>query len=226
MNEASMLLLTATYSGVQPVGQFSERFGPGFMFGGQLEGHLWPGNWILGVESQFGFAGKVKENVLAFLQDQDGNMVGRDLALSQAFLQQRFISASIYGGKLFPVIASNRRSGIRLTVGAGYGWHWIKINDEMRSLPQIEGEYVKGYDRLTAGPVTTQFIGYQHISLSRRVVLFAGFDLIQGYTKSRRDYDFQNMSGDKTSRFDMTVGFRVGWSVSLYSGTQSRDIYY
>lgn len=226
MNEANMLLLTATYSGVQPLGDLANRFGSGFMFGGQVEGHIWPGNWILGVESQFGFAGKVKENVLEFIQDADGNTVGRDLALSQAFLQQRLLGISIYGGKLFPVNANNKRSGIRCTVGAGYVWHWIKINDEMRSLPQIEGDYLDGYDRLTAGLITTQFIGYQHISLNRRIILFGGLDLMEGFTRSQRDYDFQNMSGDTSARFDMTIGIRIGWSISLYAGTQARDIYY
>lgn len=226
LNEADLLLLTATYSGVVPGGDLAARFGPGFTLGAQVEGHLWPGNWILGGEFQTAFGAKVKEDVLAFLKDANGQIVGRDLQLSQAFLQQRQLMATGYVGKLFPVVRSNKRSGVRITVGGGYSWHWVKVNDEMASLPQIEGEYGKGYDRLTSGPAMSEFIGYQHISLNRRIIFLIGADFSQGFTRSRRDYDFQTMRKDDASRLDLTWGLRMGWSICLFSGSQKRDIYY
>jgi len=226
LNEVNMLVITAMYSGVVPAGDLADRFGPGFRYGGQLEWLGWPGNWILGVDFQYSFAGKVRENVLDFLQDADGTIIGRDLSISNAFLQQRMLSSSLYAGKIFPFSPNNKRSGIRLTVGAGYLRHWIKVNDEMRSLPQIEGDYGKGYDRLTDGWMTTQFLGYQYVGLNRRINLFAGFDFMQGYTRGRRDYHFQTMSGDTSSRLDLNFGLRAGISVTLYSGAQSGDIYY
>ena len=226
LNEADLLLLTATYSGIIPGGDLTRRFGPGFSLGAQVEGHLWPGNWIVGGEFQTAFGAKVKEDVLAFLKDGNGQIVGRDLQLSQAFLQQRQLLATGYVGKLIPVSKGNKKSGVRITVGGGYTWHWIKVNDEMASLPQVEGEYGKGYDRLTTGPVTTQFVGYQHISLNRRIIFLVGAELGQGFTRSRRDYDYQTMRSDGASRLDLTWGLRLGWSICLFSGSQTRDIYY
>lgn len=226
LNEADLLLLTATYSTVLPSGYLAKRFGPGFTLGAQVEGHLWPGNWIIGGDFQTGFGAKVKEDVLAFLKDGSGQIIGRDLQLSQAFLQQRQLLASGYVGKLIPLFKSNRRSGIRLTLGGGYTWHWIKVNDEMASLPQVEGDYASGYDRLTSGPLLTQGIGFQHISLNRRIIFFAGADVSQGFTRSRRDYDYQTMQKDVTERLDLTWGLRIGWSICLFSGGQTRDIYY
>lgn len=226
LNEVHMVVLTATYGVHLPGGQLADRFGNGFVFGGQTEWMTWPGNWIVGLDTRFGFAGEVKENVLAFLQDADGTTVGRDVSLSQAFLQQRMLLASAYVGKLIPVVAANKRSGIRLTLGGGYLRHWIKVNDEMRSLPQIEGPYGAGYDRLTVGPALTQFLGYQHISLSRRLNVLFGVDAMQGFTRSHRDYDYQNMSGDLSARLDWSFGVRAGLSVNLYSGSQQGDIYY
>jgi len=226
LNEVNMLVITATYSGVVPGGDLAERFGPGFRYGGHLEWMHWPGNWILGADFLYSFGGEVRENVLAFLQDADGTIISRDLSISNAFLQQRQLSTTLYAGKLFPLSSGNKRSGIRFTLGAGYLRHWIKINDEMRSLPQIEGPYRKGYDRLAAGWATTQVLGYQHVSLNRRINVYGGFDFLQGFTRGLRDYDFQTMAPANDSRLEWNLGLRAGISVALYSGQQAGDIYY
>ncbi len=226
LNEAPMLFLNANYSIMAPVGVLSERFGTGFSAGGQVEWMTWPGNWILGIDGQFGFAGKVKENVLDFLQDEDENIVSRDLSISQAFLQQRLVSGKIVVGKLIPFFESNKRSGLRVTLGGGYQFHWIKVNDELKSLAQIEGDYGTGYDRLTGGFLISEFIGYQHISLNRRVNFYAGMDVGQAFGKSLRSYDYATMQRDDRSRVDVTLTFRVGWSIPLWTGTGTRDIYY
>ncbi len=226
LNEAPMLFLNANYSIMVPVGVLGERFGTGFSAGGQVEWMTWPGNWILGIDGQFGFAGKVKENVLDFLQDEDGNIVSRDLAISQAFLQQRLVSGKIVIGKLFPFYASNKRSGLRVTLGGGYQYHWIKVNDELNSLAQIEGDYGAGYDRLTGGVLLSEFVGYQHISLNRRLNFYAGVDVGQAFGKSLRSYDYSTMQRDDRSRVDVTLTFRVGWSIPLWTGTGTEDIYY
>lgn len=226
VNEVDLFSLRATYSGVLAAGDLADRFGPGFMAGGQLEWWSWPGNWLAGIDFQYGFAGKVKENVLAFLEDPNGEIVGRDLALSRAFLQQRIWTGSVYGGVVIPLVAANRRSGLRLTAGAGYMRHKVRVNDEMKSLPQVEGRYAAGYDRLTGGWALTQFVGYQHLSLNRRLHLMAGIDLIEGFTRSQRSYDFQTMRGDRSSRMDLTIGLRAGIAIALHTGEQADDIYY
>lgn len=226
LNEAPMLFLNANYSIMTPAGVLGERFGTGFSAGGQVEIMTWPGNWIVGIDGQFGFAGKVKENVLDFLQDEDENIVGRDVAISQAFLQQRLVSGKLVVGKLIPLIRANKRSGLRLTLGGGYQVHWIKVNDELKSLAQIEGEYGKGYDRLTGGILLSEFIGYQHVSLNRRLNFYTGVDFGQAFGSSLRSYDYSTMQSDDRSRVDLTFTFRLGWCIPLWTGTGSTDIYY
>lgn len=226
LNEAPMLFLNANYAIMTPMGDLSDRFGTGFSAGGQVEIMTWPGNWIFGIDGQFGFAGKVKENVLDFLQDEDENIVGRDVAISQAFLQQRLVSGKLVVGKLIPLIRANKRSGLRLTLGGGYQFHWIKVNDELKSLAQIEGEYGKGYDRLTGGILLSEFIGYQHVSLNRRLNFYAGVDFGQAFGSSLRSYDYATMQTDDRSRVDLTLTFRLGWCIPLWTGTGSTDIYY
>lgn len=226
LNEAPMLFFNANYALLTPSGILAERFGTGFSAGGQVELMTWPGNWIIGIDGQFGFAGKVRENVIDFLQDEDGNIIGRDLSVSQAFLQQRLVSGKLTVGKLIPLVKANKRSGLRLVLGGGYQVHWIKVNDELKSLAQTEGEYGKGYDRLTGGFLVSEFIGYQHVSLNRRLNFYAGVDFGQSFGSSLRSYDYSTMQADKRSRVDITTTFRLGWCIPFWTGTGTTDIYY
>ena len=226
LNEAPMLFLNANYAGMVPLGDLADRFGAGFSAGFQVEWMSWPNNWILGIDGQYGFAGKVKENVLDFLQDEDGNIVGRDLDISKAFLQQRLVSGKVTIGRLFPLFESNKRSGIRFSLGTGFQMHWIKVNDELRSLAQTEGDYGAGYDRLTAGWLVSEFLGYQHVSLNRRINFYAGVDVGQAFGRSLRTYDYSTMQQDDRTRLDMTLTFRAGWCIPLWTGTGTTDIYY
>lgn len=226
MNEVNTLSFSASFAYAFPVDRLSDRFGSGYQVAGMVEWMNWPGNWIMGLEGRYGYGADVRENVLAFLQDRDGEIVGRDLSLSNVFLSARLMTIGLYSGKLHSLSKENARSGIRWTIGLAHLRHWIKVNDEMRSLPQIEGDYGKGYDRLTAGYALTQFLGFQHVSLDRRLNIIVGFDLMEGFTRSQRDYDYQLQMGDKSTRMDMTIGFRAGIAVGLYSGYQAGDIYY
>ncbi|MBK7345175.1 MAG: hypothetical protein IPJ06_20005 [Saprospiraceae bacterium] len=63
-----MLFFNANYALLTPSDILAERFGTGFSAGGQVELMTWPGNWIIGIDGQVGFAGKCGENVIDFLQ--------------------------------------------------------------------------------------------------------------------------------------------------------------
>jgi hypothetical protein len=225
-NEVDIVTMGASYGYVLPLGDLVERFGPGGIFKFQVEYMAWPDNWIIGLEGQYGFGARVKENVLAFLQDRDGFIVGRDLQLAHVVQQQRTMGLLLYLGRLIPMSENNQRSGIRLTVGGGYLQHWVKVMDELRVLSQIEGRYRYGYDRMTSGLQLNQFIGYQYISLNRLINIHIGLDAMQGFTRSRRAYDFQTMSTEDRRRFDGTIGLRAGIAITLFTGTPGRDIYY
>lgn len=225
-NEVDIVTMAGSFSYVSPLGIYSERFGPGGVFNFQVEYMRWPDNWIIGLEGQYGFGGRVKENVLAFLQDRDGFIVGRDLQLAHVVQQQRMMGICLYMGRLFPLSEKNQRSGVRFTVGAGYLQHWIKVMDELRVLSQIEGRYRYGYDRMTSGLQLNQFLGYQYISLNRLINVHIGVESMQGFTRSRRAYDFQTMRTDDRRRFDGTIGLRAGIAITLFTGTPARDIFY
>ena len=78
------------------------------------------------------------------------------------------------------------------------------------------GDYAKGYDRLTDGISTNEFIGYMYIGNKRLLTFYAGFDFTQAWTRDRRGYNFDLHGPDNTKRFDMLSGIKVGWIIPIY----------
>jgi hypothetical protein len=93
-------------------------------------------------------------------------------------------------------------------------------------VPQLTGNYKKGYDRLTNGLAINEFIGYQMLSTNKRVNFYFGFEFTQGFTQSRRDFDFDTRSADTQKRFDSLMGIRAGWILPFYVGKGAAEIYY
>ena len=124
------------------------------------------------------------------------------------------------GGKVFPhllgkkkTIGPNENSGIIVTGGVGMLMHKIHITG---TSPQLTEEYKKGYDRLTFGVATSEFVGYFHMSNNRMLNFYFGVEFVQGWTVNRRGYNFDEMSTDTEKRLDHLSGFKVGWVLPLY----------
>lgn len=77
----------------------------------------------------------------------EGDIIGNDRLLASVVLRKRGYYFGGLVGKLFTF--NEKRSGIRLTLGAGLLRHWIRIQDDNSSVPELTGDYKKGYDRLT-----------------------------------------------------------------------------
>ncbi len=175
-------------------------------------------NWIIGSDFSYIFSKKVKEDPLAKLINYDTYIYGNDKGLSEYLLRERGYIIQGYIGKLFLLNKSVNRSGIRLTLGAGYMQHKIRLQDDSRSITQFSGDYKKGYDRLTGGFSLSQYIGYQYLSNNRRINFSIGFDFSQGFTKSLRDWDFDLKSKNTASRLDLLYGIRATWILPFYLG--------
>jgi hypothetical protein len=214
------------YGGQLPLQDMQERFGANFNVGGQFELLHIPSGWHVGLKGYYMFGGKVKEDVLANLRTPAGDIIGNDRAPAAIFLRERGLFIGAYAGKLFALSESKPSAGFKVSVGAGLLQHNIRIQDDSRSVTQITGDYLKGYDRLTNGLALYTFIGYQHLDPDRRINFLAGFDLTYGFTESRRDIDFSTGMHDGRSRKDGLVGFRVGWILPITTGQDPDEIYY
>jgi len=124
------------------------------------------------------------------------------------------------------LVNSNKRSGIRVTIGAGLLQHKVRIQDESGTARQIAGDLIEGYDQLSNGLALEQFIGYQYLSINRGANFFAGFEFSQAFTENRRNSNFATRTRDTTKRIDVLTGFRIGWTIPIYVGEKGEDLSY
>ncbi|MCK6692863.1 MAG: hypothetical protein L6Q97_12250 [Thermoanaerobaculia bacterium] len=205
-----------------PGGDLADRFGQDASVGGGLE--LITGNhFLLGAEGHFLFGQKVKEDPLAIIRTPQGDIIGTNQYIASVVLRERGYYLGGMIGKLFPI--GKKRSGLRITAGAGVLRHKIRLQDDSQSVNAIAGDYAKGYDRLSGGFALNQFIGWQHLAANRRANWFIGLEFNQGFTKSLRDWDFAEMRKLEGSRTDLRFGIRAAWTLPFYVGNAEK-IYY
>jgi hypothetical protein len=184
-------------------------------------------NMIYGAQWNYLFGKDLRgPNPLDSISTVDGFVIDKEGKMADIRMFERGFTLGLSAGKIFNTILSpNKNSGLMLTGGVGYMQHKIKIYDNGGRTPQLTKETLKGYDRLTSGIMITEFIGYSHLSKSRYVNFYGGFEFYQGFTKSRRSWDYSLMRADTEQRIDLLTGFRVGWILPLYK-TPARTKYY
>ncbi|MBL6871645.1 MAG: hypothetical protein ISQ95_03515 [Flavobacteriales bacterium] len=114
-------------------------------------------------------------------------------------------------GKVFNRYGTNSNSGIFIRGGVGAMYHKIRIENQENLIPQLSKKYLKYYDRLTAGIILKQYIGYQHISKSRLVNFTIGIEIIESFNKGMRDYQIDLMGPYLDQKRDMYLGIRAEW---------------
>lgn len=120
---------------------------------------------------------------------------------------------------------NNLNSGIWVQAGLGYMMHKIRIESLYDVVPQLEGDYRKGYDKLSMGFSTMQFIGYLYQSDWRLIKFYGGFEFVQGFTKNVRTYNFDTGGPENEARFDLYHGFKVGLVLPIAQRTRSQYYY-
>ncbi|MEM9836123.1 MAG: hypothetical protein AAF828_06455 [Bacteroidota bacterium] len=224
-NTDKAILIYAGYGPQSPSGDLSDRFGNTWGIELGVDYIAKESNWLFGVFGQYIFGSQVNEDVVANLRTRDGFIIGnqRDPADIQLRMRGYFAGARI--GKIIP-FGDNKRSGLKVAIGAGWMEHRIRIqNDVNQSVNQLVGDYRSGYDRLSSGPALYQFLGYQNMSVNGRINFYAGAELFEGFTQSRRDFDYATGNPIDESRLDLLAGFRLGIILPLYQG-DGREIFY
>lgn len=224
-NEGGVILIQLNYGFNVSAGDLADRFGNHFHAGGKLE-YLGAKDYLIGAQSYFIFGQNVKEDVLSTVYNDDGLIFGTNGAVAEIQLRQRGLYVGGHVGKIFRLNKS-KRSGIRVTAGAGLYQHKVRIQDDpLVVVPYLDKEYKKGYDRLTNGLALTQFIGYQHLGQRRRLNFTVGIEFTEGFTQSRRSFDYDLRTQDTASRLDFNIGFQVGWTLPIYVGENADNIQY
>jgi hypothetical protein len=221
----SVTMLAPSFAIQLPGGNLADRFGYNFNVGGSLIRKL-KSNWMFAIEGQFLFGDQVNENhILDSISTQQGFVIGTNGGYADIFLYERGFHFLMKAGKVFPVFSPNSNSGLMATVGLGLLQHKVRIQNDDENAPQVLGDYVKGYDRLTNGLSITESIGWLYLGKNHIANFTFGFEFTQAFTKNRRSWNFDEMRKDDTSRVDLLYGFRAAWIIPFY-GRKPKEFYY
>lgn len=213
------------FEGQLPGGDMASRFGQSIAVGLPVL-YKTSHNILFGVEGSYFFGTNVKEKVMTNLYTPDNTITDANGNPAAIRINER--GFSVYGmiGGIVNKLGHNKNSGLMALAGVGYMQHKINIYDVGRNIPQLYGNLIKGYDRLTGGIACNQFIGYMFISQNRIANFYFGFEFQEGFTKGMRGYQFDLMAKDDKTRFDLLYGFRFGWLLPLYKKAPKEFYYY
>lgn len=173
-------------------------------------------NFYYGVDFGYMFGSRVTEpGLMQNLYTENGEILDNQGQQSEILVEGRGFSLTLNGGYLFNFVGPNPNSGILVKAGVGLLQHKIRLEHQVNEINQLDGDYVKGYDRMTNGLVLSQFLGYYYMSNSRLANFFIGVEAYQGFTQSRRGFNFDTQERDDEQRNDMLFGAKVGWIIHL-----------
>ncbi len=210
-----------------PQGDLADRFGNNGTIGASFQWKSKKG-LLLGADYSFIYGKDVKnkDNYLKNIRTSDGYVIDMNGQFAELFFFQRGFNASIQLGYQFNIWNPNPNSGPFIFVAPGFMQHYVRIENPDNVTPQISNDYLKGYDRLTNGFSLTEFVGYRFLSNNRLYNFYAGIELTQAWTQSRRSFNYDDMARDTKQRMDMMIGIKVGWTLPLYNRVPDDYYYY
>lgn len=222
----ALVSVQASYAQQLPGGDLADRFGTNSNIGlGAFRKTR--SNWTFGGEGSFLFGNNVNEpGILRNVINSAGQIVDAEGVQADVFLFERGWTAFGTIGRILPVLGPNSNSGIHVKLGAGYMRHKVRVQTQKNVVPQLEDEYLEGYDRLTAGPAALAYIGYQYFGNRGRVNFHVGLELMMGATRALRPFNFDTEQYNKAERLDLLSGIRVGWSLPIYRKLDTGFHYY
>lgn len=184
-------------------------------------------NLTVGADGIFLFGNKLKDStIFDGLINSYGTITSMSTGEPAAVLfSLRGVNANIKAGYVFNRLGHNPNSGLWVTLGGGFLLHHIHIESIYDYVPQLEGDYKKGYDKLCFGFSSSQFIGYLFQADRRFLNFYAGIELVEGFTENVRTYNFDTGGPEPGLRYDILYSFKFGWMVPIYK-RQPQDYYF
>jgi hypothetical protein len=211
--------INASMGGNLSGGDFAKRFGPSFGLGVHFSRKT-DKNFLWGADYTFLFGNDIREpNMLQHIRSNNGDIF--DMTGEPAFVLffLRGHMGGLHVGKIFPIFGPNPNSGLMVKLAGGYIQHKISVEARRNDVRPVQDAYRDGYDRLTAGFYSQQFIGYQHLSNTRLANFFVGFEFTQGFTQNIRNFNFDTQQQDTGNRIDLISTLRFGWTIPMYRRT-------
>lgn len=217
-------LVSLHLGGQLPGGDLAKRFGPNLNAGASFMIKT-KKNWLFGIESNYMFGRNVKEDVTAQLKTANGTVIDNEGYPADLRITERGLGIHLIAGKVLRIFSPNSNSGLMFTIGGGYLQHKVNLFDYQKKVAAVKGDLKYGYDRLTNGFSTSQFLGYMYMGSNRLLNFYFGLEAYQAFTQSVRKLNYDTGMPDTAKRLDLLYGFRVGWILPLYKKTPN-EFYY
>jgi|ERR1017187_1840543 hypothetical protein len=222
----AMSIVSVHYSAQLPGGDLAQRFGWNSNLGLSYE-YKTKSNCLYGMEASYIFGGApIEQDIMSNLITPQGNIIGSNGEYGNVVLYERGLIMMANYGKMFYAKGPNPNSGFYILGGAGFLQTQIFIEDISKNVPEIDGDYSKGYDRLTNGPALSQTLGYMYFSNKHFFNFFINVEFIEAMTQERRAFNFDTMQADHKTRSDILYGITAGWSLPLYRRAPNAFYYY
>ncbi len=213
-----------------PAADMAKRFGVSYRLGPALL-YKTGSNWIFGAKFDFIMGDQIKQDSLMI------NITDRYSAKSGGLYEfinnsgervgipvyERGYAVGLTAGKIIKLNKIHPDNGLMVLTTAGFIQHRLDIYDKDKSVPQLRGVYLKGYDRLTNGSFVEEYAGYAYFSKYQLVNFTLGLDALFGFTQGRRDYLYDVMRPDNAKRLDILYGVRAGWFIPIFK-RKSEDL--
>jgi len=205
-----------------PAADMAKRFGTSYRVGPALL-YKTKTNWLFGAKFDFILGNNTKEDSLMInIKDKySGNhnlyeLINNDGDRIGVPVYERGYAVGLSVGKIIRTTKKHPDNGWVLLTTGGFMQHRINIYDKDKSVEQLRGNYLKGYDRLANGLFIEQYAGYAYFSDSRLLNFTIGVDFLAGFTQGRRDYLYDVMRPDTKNRVDILFGLRGGWFIPMF----------
>lgn len=223
---SSAVLITPAYNAQFPLGDMSKRFGFNSLIGAHIS-YKTSNNWLVGGEVGVLFGSRVKEgNILSHIATQSGQHITLFNDLTGVSPSEIGYNVKFVAGKIIPFSEKYPDAGLLLLTGFGFLEHKIAVNVKRTELPQFDKTYRTGYDRLSNGPVLSQFIGGVFMERKRFVSLYGGVQFDIGFTQGRRAFDFYLQRPLNDKRLDMFIGVKLGWIIPVFLQASEKEYYF
>ena len=225
-SSSNIFSISATYGYFLPRGDLKNRFGNNSTIGPALT-YKTKSNWVFGIDWNLIFGNTIKEDsIFKNITTSSGEIIDGNGYPAVVSLFERGFLTSVKLGKLIPLNSNNPNSGIILLASVGLLQHKIRIENTDGAAHQINGDYIKGYDRLTNGLSVSEYVGYMFYGKNNLLNFYSGIEFTQAWTQNRRSFNFDTQSQDLTKRLDLLMGAKIGWMIPFYSRKPSKYYYH
>lgn len=189
-------------------------------------------NWTIDMGFAYMFGGKIRNMMDILGPDMltsNGDLIDGNGMKNTIRMDGRYWTVGVGVGKIIP-FDKWRNSGLWLRMYGGYFSHKVNISigdlTNQNEIPQLVGDYRKGYDQRAGGFCLSQFVGYLFMRKVRVRSFYAGVEISEIWTKGNRNYQFLLMGPpEKKAKFSLLLGLKVGWVIPFYEKRKIQTLY-